>query len=485
MRVHFIELRERRMGIASQQVNGIMLPILAAWSRRLGWEAEVSFTDSSHVDYEKDCDVVGISTYTFLAPVSYQVAERFRERGKIVVIGGAHTKGCAEEAREHADAVFDRCDEQAWHRFLKAVEAKQITPTRGRGTFFPSSEMFEVPPYLEYKSFYGEDKIPMLISSVGCPHACDFCVDWNSKYFKRDVDDVIEDVSNVTAELFVFCDPNFGVNIVDTSELLRKMIPLKKQYVMETSIAFLIKDEFLALLRDSGCIGIEIGLESLSTKYQKNVVRGESIMDAAIQRLRKIKEYIPFVQANFVFGLDDDTEETFHSVVEFHRRSNADTVVPHIVTPFPGTPFWDRMRAQGRIFEQDWRFYNTQSLVMTLNGMSPPRFHDLYVEMLRKVNSPIAVLSKAFGHFREYKSMKWAFMLFVFLLQRARNTFFYEIPVHHEAKRRLASEGAYDLVLAKSRDRAAATSPSRGRVSEEDPRTVLDVGAPETSKSLR
>jgi len=91
--------------------------------------------------------------------------------------------------------------------------------------------------------------------------------------------------------LFVFCDPNFGVNIVDTSELLRRMIPLKKQYVMETSLAFLIKDEFLALLRDSGCIGIEIGFESLSTNYRKNVARGESLMDAAIQRLRKIKQY--------------------------------------------------------------------------------------------------------------------------------------------------------------------------------------------------
>ncbi len=448
MRVLFIELRDRRMGIASQRVSGIMLPILAAWSRRLGWEAEVCFTDSSHVDYGKDCDVVGISTYTFLASASYHVAERFRERGKIVVIGGPHTKGCAEEAREHADVVFDRCDERAWRELLEAVEAKQIISTHDRGTFFRSSEMSDVPPYQEYRPFYGEDKIPMLISSLGCPHACDFCVDWSSKYFKRDVDAVLEDVSNVTAELFVFCDPNFGANIVETSELLRRMIPLRKHYVMETSIAFLIKDEFLALLRDSGCVGIEIGFESLSTKFKKNVSRGTSILDDAIQRLRKIKEYIPVVQANFVFGLDDDTEETFHAVVEFHRRSNVDTVVPHMATPFPGTPLWDRMRAQGRIFEEDWRFYDTQHLVTTLKGMSPLRFHDLYVEVLKKINSPIAVVSKTLSHFRRYKSMRWALMLFVLLLQRGRNTFLYQIPLHLEAKRRLASEKTYDRALA-------------------------------------
>ena len=446
MDIYFIELRDERMGIASQKVNGIMLPILAVWSELMGWKAEVDFIDINGVDYEKECDVVGISTYTYLASSSFIVAERFRKRGKIVVIGGPHTKCRTEETRDHADVVFGCCNEESWHKFLRAVESREITASGDRGIFIPSPEMRQVPPYADYKKFYGDDKIPMLISSLGCAHTCDFCMDWDSNYYKRDVDETIEDIRNVDSDIFVFCDPNFAVNEKLTSQLLRKMIPLKKKYLMETSLRFLLKDEFLELLRDSGCMGIEIGIESLSTTYEKNVAKGaDSLMENTIHRIRKIKKYIPFVQVNIVFGLDGDTEETFHSVVELHRLSNIDTIVPHIATPFPGTPFWDRMQEEGRIIVSDERYYNTQNLVISLKNLAPSHFYDLYIDVLKKINFPLVVLKKPLDHFRESKSMKMAFFLFLFLLRRVRNTFFYDIPALRRAKkwwvRREAEDG--------------------------------------------
>src|SRR5437870_337094 len=111
MRIYLIELKERRMGIGPQFLNSLMLPILAVWSQRLGWNAEVAFIDYKHVDCEKECDVVALSLYTFLAPEGYDVARRFRERGKIVIIGGPHTKGSMDEVKEQADLIFDRCNE--------------------------------------------------------------------------------------------------------------------------------------------------------------------------------------------------------------------------------------------------------------------------------------------------------------------------------------------------------------------------------------
>ncbi len=445
MNIYLVELKNKKMGLFNQKVNGIMLPILAVWAERIGWHAEVDFTELENVDYEKEWDVVAICTFTHLAPSSYFLAERFRKMGKIVVIGGPHTKGRAEEARDHADVVFNNCNEQAWHKFLRAVEAKEITPSHDRGIFFPAPELSEVPPYLEYKKFCSEDKLPMLISSLGCPHRCDFCTDWDSKYYKRRIDDVIADVRNVAADVFAFCDPNFGANAKFTSALLKEMIPLKKKYVMETSLAFLSNDEYLKLLRDSGCVAIEIGIESLSTPYQKNGVKEvASLMENTIQRIRRIKQYIPGVQANIIFGFDNDTEETFHSVVELHRLANIDSMVPFIATPFPGTPLWDRLELEGRIFERDWQFFNTKNLVITLKNLSAFSFYDLYIDVQRKINSPLVILRKVFKHLRDYKSMRMAFTVLIVLLIRARNAFYFVIPELQRAKKRVISEGTYD-----------------------------------------
>ncbi len=100
----------------------------------------MSFTEVADVDYAHDRDVVALSVYTFLAPAGYAVARTFRERGKLVIIGGPHAKGCLDEVKEHADLVFDRCDESVWCETLRAIEAGAIAPRPGPGRFVPSPD---------------------------------------------------------------------------------------------------------------------------------------------------------------------------------------------------------------------------------------------------------------------------------------------------------------------------------------------------------
>ena len=458
MRIHLIELRDRRMGLASQRVNSLMLPILAVWAERVGWEARVSFTEFADVDYTHPCDAVALSLYTFLAPEGYAVARRFREQGKLVIIGGPHAKGCLDEVREHADLVFDRCDESVWCATLRAIASGAIVPSRGRGRFVPSAEMTGVPPYREIKRFYGAGKIPLLLSSLGCPHDCDFCTDWNSSYRKRDVDDVIADVREVQAPFFIFCDPNFGVNRRFTSELLERMVPLKKKYMMETSLAWLLHDEYLALLRASGCIGIELGLESLTTTYGKNgIKRRNAALDEIVERIARIKRYIPLIQVNILLGLDNDTSETFRAVADLYRRANIDVLVPFVVTPFPGTPFFDRLRAEGRLFETNWRHFNCANLVLQPRQLSVPEFYDLYMDLLRGLQAPGLLARKVAAHLRQYRDVKLAVILLAFLLARAWNTFRHHLPElridKHRAQTRAANETS-----------DAALEPAPGRV---------------------
>lgn len=442
-KIYLLELRDPRRGLASTYLNSLMLPILAVWAERLGWQAEVSFTQFEKVDYDRECDGVALSVYTFLAPQGYEVARRFRERGKVVIIGGPHTKGSLDEVRSHANIVYNRCDEPAWARALQAIADGQVTARTRPAVFFPSEEMRAIPSYLEIKKFYGDDKVPMLLSSLGCPHDCDWCTDWNSTYFKRSVDAVIEDVSNISSKFFVFADPNFGVNRKFTGQLLARMIPLKKKYLMETSLVWLMDDEFLQLLRDSGCIGVELGLESLTADYKKNAMKkADSKLEEAIRRIERVKKYIELLQVNFVLGLDEDTPETFPLVVELYRRSKADTLGLHIVTPFPGTPFFDRMRAEGRIFDTDWSDYNCETLTITLRNMEVPQFYDLYVQLRKEINSPWLVLRKTLDNFRQFRDPWMTYLVFRVLAFRSWYSFRHDIPLVQRAKMRWQEKSA-------------------------------------------
>ena len=442
-RIHLIELRDPSMGLASQRVNSLMLPILAVWATQSGWEARVSFGEIGDVDEDHPCDVVALGLYSFLAAEGYALAHRLRARGRIVIIGGPHTKGCLDEVLDHADLVFDRCDETSWKATLDAIAAGTIRPGTGRGVFVPSAEMSVVPPYRELRPFYGRHKIPLLLSSLGCPHDCDFCVDWDSTYVKRDVDAVIDDIREIDAPFFIFCDPNFGVNRKFTAELLRRMVPLRKRYMMETSLAWLLHDEYLALLRDSGCIGIEIGLESLTTAYDKNGIKNaDALFTEALARLARIKRYIPLIQVNVVLGLDGDTEETFARVAEFYRRADVDALVPFVVTPFPGTPFWERVNREGRLFEREWRHFHCGHLTMTLRNFSPERFYDLYIALHRELHAPGLVVRKVVSHLRHYRDPKLAVVLLAFLVLRTWNGWRHYLPELRRDRLRAMSRAA-------------------------------------------
>jgi len=430
MKIWVIELREHRMGISSSSsINSLMPPILAVWAERSGWKAEVSFLEFAEIDYSNECDVVALGIYTFLSARGYQAARRFREAGKIVIIGGPHTKGCAKEAAQHADLVFDCCDEASWRSTLGEIEAGGVGPNTIPGRVVASPEMKEIPSFREIKRFYGNKKIPLLLSSLGCPHDCDFCTDARSTYYKRNVDDVIQDVRDLESDFFVFCDPNFGVNRPFTAKLLKRMVPLKKKYLMESSIVWLLQDGYLELLRDSGCIGVEIGIESLTTRYKKNALQGShSVIKTTIERIEQIKRYIPIVQVNILFGLDNDTEESFDATVELYRRSSIDVLVPFIATPFPGTPLYDRLKASERIFEPDWQYYNCDDLTIRLQNFTASQFYYRYIETKRRLYSPFIVVRKLLGNLIRYRYPFVFAVLIVYLLHKTFNTWFYDIP---------------------------------------------------------
>ena len=93
-------------------------------------EIEVKITDENvdPIDFDEEVDLVGVTGMVMHAPRAYQIAERFRERGIPVVMGGPHASSLPHEAKEHADAVVIGEAELVWRGLIEDFKRGAMKP---------------------------------------------------------------------------------------------------------------------------------------------------------------------------------------------------------------------------------------------------------------------------------------------------------------------------------------------------------------------
>ena len=100
----------------------LALPSIAAITPE---DVEIKIVDENveHLSYEYDCDLVGITSVTSTASRAYEIADKFRSKGKKVVLGGIHVSFLPDEALKHADSILIGEAEEAWrHRGAASME---------------------------------------------------------------------------------------------------------------------------------------------------------------------------------------------------------------------------------------------------------------------------------------------------------------------------------------------------------------------------
>ena len=100
------------------------------------------------------------------------------------------------------------------------------------------------------------------------------------------------------------------------------------------------------------------------------------------------------INASFVFGLDGDDESVFDATVRWVVRNRIETVTSHILTPYPGTAFYERMKSEGRITDEDLSHYDTAHAVFRPKGMSAQDLYDGYLRVYRDVYSFANILRR-------------------------------------------------------------------------------------------
>ena len=338
-------------------IPNLALPILAALSPP---DAHITFTDDLlipiHLDKGlKEVDIVGITVMTKTALRAYRIADAYRKRGIPVVLGGIHPTALPEEAKGHADAVVIGEAERIWPQLIEDVKAGHLKEYYQQEGFIDPAEI-PIPrrEILPRKGYFPLDVVQV---SRGCPFRCEFCSVrkfFGDTYRFRSVRDIVEEVKSLPHRLIMFNDDNIIGNPSFSKELLNALIPLNKKWIGQASLAGLREVENIELLKKSGCIGLLIGFESLSKsnliqsqKYQNNPSEYRGIID--ILHRSGIN-----IWGSFIFGFDEDQPSIFEETVTFTIQTKIFSVVFALLTPYPETALYQRLKKENRLVQDEW-----------------------------------------------------------------------------------------------------------------------------------
>lgn len=335
-------------------------------------DIEVSLYDEGIEEIPDDlqADLIGISAITGTAPRSYMLADRFRQAGMPVVLGGVHPTLCPDEAQAHADSVVTGYAEDTWPRLLRDFAAGELKPRYQQavdldlgGRPKPRRDLIKLDRYFT----------PHTVEATrGCIHHCKFCVvpsAWGRPR-QKPVREVIEDIESMNAKSVVFLDLNLIADEDYAKKLFRELTSLNITWAGLATTKIAWDKELLRLAVRSGCKGLLVGFETVSMDALAESAKKFSAHESYENVIKKLHDAGIAIMGTFVFGFDSDRKDIFHRVTEFVVKNKIDLPRFSVLTPFPGTPLYRKLLSQGRILTHDWELYDGQHVVYQPAGMS-------------------------------------------------------------------------------------------------------------------
>jgi len=350
----------------------LTMPLLAAWTPE-HWE--VGHTDEivQRVDFEKRVDLVGITANTPAAPHAYGLAREFRRRGVPVVIGGPHATLMPDEVAQHADATVVGEGELVWPRLLADFERGELQRIYRSGAL-PDLKQMPAPRWDLIKGrAYGRG---VTIATRGCPFACDYCSIpqmYQRRMRYRPPGEVVDEIRRMPGRALVFWDDNLGADRAYAKELFAAIAPMKRWWTSQCTADVAFDDEFMSLAARSGCKALFLGLETISQASLNVANKRHNRADEYREVIRRFHAHGIAVQAGVVFGFDYDDRSIFRTTVEFYRSAGLDSATVSVLVPFPNTPLFRRLEAEGRILTRDWSKYNGKKDVVFQPALMSPR----------------------------------------------------------------------------------------------------------------
>jgi radical SAM superfamily enzyme YgiQ (UPF0313 family) len=350
----------------------ITLPHLAAITPDK-YEVKIINENYDVLNFDINVDLVAITCYTMTAPRVYEIADEFRRRGKKVVLGGYHPTAMPHEALQHADSVVLGMAEANWPHLLSEFEKGKLKPIYERNTDF---DMAKIPPLR--RDLIRHNPLQGAVQTTrGCTNRCEFCA--ISSFCQhgikqRPIKNVVEEIKQMPNRLYVIHDPHLTANPRYARELFKELIRQKinKAWVANgtTNVLGKIDEEFLNLARKSGCVEWFVGFESVSQAALDNIKKTHNKVENFKKMIKRVHNYGMSVQGGIIFGFDEDQPDIFDTTLEKINELEIDVLEVNILTPYPGTPLFEKMEREGRLITRDWSKYNQVDVVYKPKNMT-------------------------------------------------------------------------------------------------------------------
>ncbi|MFQ5963024.1 MAG: B12-binding domain-containing radical SAM protein [Candidatus Scalinduaceae bacterium] len=329
--------------------------------------------------YEPDVVAIGSVSQNFNHALRY--AQECKKRGLAVIVGGPHISalpqclsedmdvGCIGEGEhtflELMQLFLDRCEFRAdgLNKINGIVyrDGDRLVRTSTRRLI---DKLDQIPH--PNRSLVGYQRHGYMFTSRGCPYRCTFCASsrfWNRVRFASAnyvVDEILELVSN-GCKMISFYDDLFVTN----KERVKKIADLLADRGLLGKVKFtcscrvnVVTKELVELLKRLNVVSVGMGLESGSDRILA-CLKGNVTVEDNERAVNLFKEAGIQVNASFVIGSPDETEDEIIDTYKFIKRSRLDFVDTYVLTPFPGTPVWDFAVERGLVSENmDWRHLN-------------------------------------------------------------------------------------------------------------------------------
>jgi radical SAM superfamily enzyme YgiQ (UPF0313 family) len=367
--------------------------------------------EAEDIDLEHDCDLVGISFMTSNAPRAYQLVREFKKRGRTVVLGGVHPTLLPDEALPYGDSVVIGEAEGVWAELLEDYKNGCLKRTYHNPR--PDLSIYVPKDFSKITKRHLFGLVPIM-TSRGCPYHCDFCcvTDLFGKEIRHvPVDNIVRDIKESGGKNFMFLDDNIIGHPSYAKELFAALRPLKISWVGQSSISMLVHDdELLKLAVESGCKGLFIGLESVKEAQMRSLRKSFNSLQGLEDALKKMRKIGIFVVASMIFGFDEDTKGVFDDTVKFLMKNKIHTVSFNVLTPYPGTKTFQKMKEEGRLLTDDWKYYDHSTVVFQPKNMSPYELMAGKIRSRKKFYGPWSVLRRLGGNLHHpaiYMAMNW------------------------------------------------------------------------------
>lgn len=337
--------------------------------------------------------VVGITVHLTFARRAYELADWYRKRGAVVILGGLHVLSCPEEAGEHADALAMGEGVQLWPVILRDVEAGRLQKVY-RGDYRRPYREEPAPrrELLPRRSFLTTTSV---IATRGCHNRCGFCYlatkGLHQPYMMRDPEQVAEEIRRDGQPYAVFTDNNLGSDRAYLRRLCRALRELK--IIWSAAVSIDVTDE-PGLIREmalAGCVGVFVGFESLSNENLAEARKKTPRTEDYARRVEIFHENGIQVNGSFVLGFDHDGPEVFERTVEWIETNRLECATFHILTPYPGTSLYRQMEGEGRLLHKDWSRYDTAHVVFRPRHMTPRQLQEGYAWCYRRLFSHASI----------------------------------------------------------------------------------------------